>query len=100
MLEREDRCWVARSTALGDDRAPSQNQKALWYLQRLSPESPAYNIGVLLRLSPVVDACILRDALGALMRRHDSLRTSFVVRDDQLVRRVHPNVAARLAVVD
>jgi amino acid adenylation domain-containing protein len=52
-------------------------QERLWFLDRMEPESPFYNVPVALRLSGPLDARALEHALGGLVRRHEALRTTF-----------------------
>jgi amino acid adenylation domain-containing protein len=62
-----------------DDReAPlSAGQRALWFLERLSPETGAYNIALAARARGL-DAAALHDALSCLAARHPALRTVFL----------------------
>ncbi|MFC6012252.1 amino acid adenylation domain-containing protein [Nocardia lasii] len=52
-------------------------QQRLWFLNRLSPESSAYNIAFVLRIGGDLDIDALRGALTDLVRRHEVLRTVF-----------------------
>ncbi|MEM8961370.1 MAG: non-ribosomal peptide synthase/polyketide synthase, partial [Acidobacteriota bacterium] len=52
-------------------------QERLWFLAQLEPDSPAYHIPSPVRLRGVVDADRLTAALGAIVERHESLRTVF-----------------------
>ncbi len=56
----------------------SYPQRRLWFMDRLAPESPTYNIpsGYLLR-GPLAPAA-LAAALAEIVRRHEALRTRFV----------------------
>ncbi|MFF3484391.1 amino acid adenylation domain-containing protein [Streptomyces sp. NPDC002701] len=58
----------------------SFGQEQLWYLDRLHPASPLYNIPADLRLRGPLDVAALRGALRDLSARHEVLRTC--VRDD------------------
>ncbi|MEV7141499.1 amino acid adenylation domain-containing protein [Streptomyces tauricus] len=58
----------------------SFGQEQLWYLDRLHPASPLYNIPADLRLHGPLDTAALRGALRDLGDRHEILRTC--VRDD------------------
>ncbi len=55
----------------------SYNQQALWFLHRAAPRSPAYNVGVALRVRSAVNVDALRQALQALVDRHATLRTVY-----------------------
>ncbi|MEW5926813.1 MAG: amino acid adenylation domain-containing protein [Gemmatimonadota bacterium] len=52
-------------------------QERLWFVDRLQPGSTAYNLNVGLRLPGDTDAAALGRALGEIVRRHESLRTTF-----------------------
>lgn len=60
-------------------------QRALWFLHRLDPASPAYNIPMAFRLRGAIDATALHAALRALVARHGILRTVFAERGGALV---------------
>ena len=57
----------------------SQNQ--LWYLSQLEPDSRAYNELVSIRKTGALDITAVRRALTEVVRRHESLRTTFAVLD-------------------
>uniref|UniRef100_UPI0025B739E2 condensation domain-containing protein n=1 Tax=Streptomyces sp. JHA26 TaxID=1917143 RepID=UPI0025B739E2 len=52
-------------------------QRRLWFLNRMEPESAAYNIPGALRLTGAVDREVVRTALDDVVARHESLRTVF-----------------------
>jgi amino acid adenylation domain-containing protein len=56
-------------------------QEGLWFVQQLDPGSPAYHIGFGTRLRGELDVPALRQALHALVVRHEALRTRFVAED-------------------
>ena len=75
-------------------------QQRLWFLYRLDPEAPTYNIARAFRLSGPLDPTALAGALAALARRHETLRTAFPAADGRPVQRIEPEPAIGLPVVD
>jgi non-ribosomal peptide synthetase component F len=85
-----------------DGRPPraSIGQEGIWEIDRLDPGNPALNIMYPVRLRGPLDAAALSRAVDEVVRRHDSLRTTFAVADGGLVQVVHPAGTARLEVED
>ncbi|TQM32345.1 amino acid adenylation domain-containing protein [Nocardia bhagyanarayanae] len=52
-------------------------QQRLWFLNRFSPESSAYNIAFVIRIDGDLDVPALRAALTDLVERHEVLRTVY-----------------------
>ena len=71
-------------------RALSFAQQRLWFLDRLEPESAAYNLPVALRLRGRLDFSHLSAALAGILRRHEALRTSFPETPDGPVQEIAP----------
>ena len=67
-------------------------QRALWFLDRLAPESAAYNIAAAARVRGPLDVVALRGALADLAARHLVLRSAFEVVDDQPRQRIAPTI--------
>ncbi len=70
-------------------------QQRLWFLDQLEPESTAYLISSVYRLCGRLDIQCFEKSLQELIRRHESLRTTFVVgivpgADPQPVQVIHP----------
>ncbi|WP_345144635.1 amino acid adenylation domain-containing protein, partial [Dactylosporangium darangshiense] len=66
-----------------DQRLPlSFAQQRLWFLAQLEPGSVEYNTPVSMHFSGVLDVDALAGALGALVGRHEVLRTRLVAGDD------------------
>ena len=66
----------------------------------MDPESGAYNLAIAKRLRGTLDVVAMERALSELVRRHESLRTTFSLIDDvphQVIRRPQP---VRLALTD
>jgi amino acid adenylation domain-containing protein len=56
-------------------------QQRLWFLDRLEPNSAAYNVPMATRLRGPLNVGALESALNQLVERHESLRTGFVLED-------------------
>ena len=68
-------------------------QERLWFVDRMEAGSATYHMPLFARLEGALDADALRRALDELVRRHESLRTSFPLVDGLPVQRVaepHP----------
>jgi natural product biosynthesis luciferase-like monooxygenase protein len=59
----------------------SHGQKALWFLQRLAPESASYNIVGAATIRTDLDLTALRRSFQTLLDRHACLRTTFTTND-------------------
>ncbi len=67
-----------------DRPAPlSHTQERMWLLDQIEPEGCAYNVVVGLSLIGPLDPTALLEALTALVTRHEILRTTFQVVDEQ-----------------
>jgi natural product biosynthesis luciferase-like monooxygenase protein/amino acid adenylation domain-containing protein len=75
-------------------------QQRMWFLNRLDPESIAYNIATAVRLSGPLDLSALAESFNRIIRRHETLRTTFALVDDQPVQVVAPELKIKLAVED
>ncbi len=62
--------------------ALSESQKGLWALQRLNPESSAYNCPVCLRAISPLDASVVPEVLARVVARHPLLATVIEEHDD------------------
>ncbi|NIM15011.1 MAG: amino acid adenylation domain-containing protein [Candidatus Aminicenantes bacterium] len=71
--------------------APSV-QKRIYFLQYIEKNNTAYNLPQGVILEGNVDKAKLEDAFSELIKRHESLRTSFHMIDDELVQRIHKDV--------
>ena len=57
-------------------------QHRLWFINQLDPNSTAYNIPAAVRLSGPLNAQALERAFAGVVRRHESLRTTFKTTED------------------
>ncbi|HEY0735728.1 MAG TPA: amino acid adenylation domain-containing protein, partial [Herpetosiphonaceae bacterium] len=61
----------------GDSAPLSFAQERLWFLDQLQPGSAFYNEPVAVRLTGALDVAALHQSLNAIVRRHETLRTTF-----------------------
>ena len=52
-------------------------QQRLWFLDRLAPDNAFYNVFGAVRMTGELDVAALRRAFQEIVRRHESLRTTF-----------------------
>ena len=78
---------VARHHAAGQAAtAPlSFAQQRLWFLEQLMPGSTMYHIPVVLRIAGSLNITALERSLGEVVRRHEALRTTFGMVEEQPV---------------
>ena len=74
-------------------------QERLWFLDQLEPGSVAYNIPVAVRLSGQLDVLALQRAFEEIVRRHESLRTTFLDEGGRVQQVVRDEDGAALQVV-
>ncbi|MET0395626.1 MAG: amino acid adenylation domain-containing protein, partial [Longimicrobiaceae bacterium] len=75
-------------------------QERLWFIDRMEPGSAAYNIPVARRLGGALDVAALERALGEIVRRHETLRTTFADADGSPVQVIAPSGGFALPVED
>ena len=78
----------------------SYGQQRLWFIDQLEPGSPAYNMPLAVRLKGRVDADALEQCLRQIVRRHEVLRTRFVMEEGETVQVIEPEWGGRLQQVD
>lgn len=83
------RARLAGGRSLPRTHPTSYSQRRLWFMHRLAPESPAYNVEAALPLGPI-DPVPFERAINAIVARHESLRTVFLEVDGEPVQQVLP----------
>ncbi|HLP58744.1 MAG TPA: amino acid adenylation domain-containing protein, partial [Candidatus Deferrimicrobium sp.] len=74
----------------------SSAQKRLYILQQMDWQSTAYNMPEVIPLGEAPDLQGLEATFKRLIERHESLRTSFHLLEDQPVQKVHPTVVFKV----
>ncbi|HEV7395286.1 MAG TPA: amino acid adenylation domain-containing protein, partial [Pyrinomonadaceae bacterium] len=72
----------------------SYAQQRLWYLNQLNPDSGSYNLLTMVELSGLLDVEILKRSLNEVIRRHEVLRTTFIVVNGEPEQRISPPARA------
>jgi amino acid adenylation domain-containing protein len=75
-------------------------QQRLWFIQKLHPDSSAYNITSAFRVEGDLDTDALLQSIDTIVHRHEALRTTFSVPEGQLLQIVSPEVDVELPVID
>ncbi|MBD2435880.1 non-ribosomal peptide synthetase [Nostoc sp. FACHB-110] len=78
----------------------SFSQQGLWFIHQLAPDTPAYNIPIVINLTGQVNIAALTQSLQEIIQRHEILRTNFVLVDGKPVQIIHPTVDFHLPVED
>src|SRR6266567_2356207 len=84
----------------GSEGVLSYAQQRLWFLDQFEPGSDEYVVPMGLRLRGEVDEGALRRALGRVVERHETLRTSFWSERGEPRLRVHERVEVPWAEAD
>jgi amino acid adenylation domain-containing protein len=78
----------------------SFGQQRLWFLNRLEPGSPIYNVHAAMAIAPGIVPDVVRRAIGEIVRRHEVLRTTFSEVAGRPVPVVAPELMVPLPVAD
>jgi amino acid adenylation domain-containing protein len=105
LLREKKQAEASADAILPRDRAAdppplSFAQQRLWFLDRLRPGDPIFNIPSPLSIEGPLDLVALRRALDGLVERHEVLRTTFALRDEGPVQIILPRLSLPLPVVD
>ncbi|MDZ7307315.1 MAG: amino acid adenylation domain-containing protein [candidate division KSB1 bacterium] len=75
-------------------------QQRLWFLDQLQPGGAFYNIPTALRINGKLERAALTAALNKIVRRHETLRTTFASRDGRPVQIIAPATVVTIPLVD
>ena len=104
--------FLLQQTAAGTERQAIQRrdastpcslsfaQQRLWFLDQFEPDSPLYNVPKAVRVQGTLDVAALRQALDAIVARHEVLRTTFAAEDGNPVQVVGEPGPVPLSVVE
>ncbi|HEV7843670.1 MAG TPA: condensation domain-containing protein, partial [Pyrinomonadaceae bacterium] len=102
MAEMAEAQTIQRRSSKYEGNLPlSFAQRRLWFIDQLEPASFAYNITTALRLIGSLDVNALERCLNEIVRRHEALRTTFALNDEQQpVQVIAPELKLSLRVED
>jgi amino acid adenylation domain-containing protein len=75
-------------------------QERIWFLHQFAGGSPVYNVPIAVRITGDLDIAALRNALRALVARHEALRTIVVSLDSAPAQAIQADKSVGLHVVD
>jgi amino acid adenylation domain-containing protein len=75
-------------------------QQRLWFFDQLEPGNLFYNLPNAIRLTGNMDLGALERAVREIVRRHESLRTTFASKNGQPYQVIDPNPTVTLPVID
>ncbi len=78
----------------------SYAQERLWIFDRLNPNSPVYNVSGGVHLKGHLDLSALERSVNEIVKRHEVLRTNFVIVDAQPRQHVLPDLQLEIPVID
>jgi len=78
----------------------SFGQQRLWFLDQLDPGNPLYNMAQKMRLRGKLDPTALEQAVNRMVKRHEALRTSFVLRNGEPVQAIAHDLVLRVPIID
>jgi amino acid adenylation domain-containing protein len=91
---------IPRRVVPGEQAPVSDAQLRLWFIDRLDPGNPAYNLTWAYQLTGELDTDALAAAFRGLVARHDALRTTFPDHDGEPRLLVGTDAGVELTVED
>ncbi|MFN6534907.1 MAG: amino acid adenylation domain-containing protein [Nostoc sp. EkiNYC01] len=75
-------------------------QQRLWFIERLEPGNPAYNIFLAVKLKGQLEITLLEQSLNEIIRRHETLRTTFTIVNGEPVQIIADFIKLSLPVIN
>ncbi|MEH2110839.1 non-ribosomal peptide synthetase [Nostoc sp.] len=75
-------------------------QQRLWFLDQFIPGNGIYNVPTVIRLTGSLKLAALEQTFNEIVRRHETLRTTFIVSDGQPLQAIAPNSTIPLSVLN
>ncbi|MFG6179707.1 condensation domain-containing protein, partial [Halomonas sp. THAF12] len=78
----------------------SFSQQRLWFLQQLDPKDVSYNISLSFEILGLLEIASLEKSVNLLLKRHESLRTTFEIVEGEPVQKVEEFNEIKLPIHD
>ena len=78
----------------------SNSQKQMWIIDQMRPGNHAYNLPIGIRLKGDLNIEIFEKSLNEIIKRHEILRTTFGLIDDQPKQLIHPECVIKIKIID
>jgi len=79
------------------DSAPlSFTQHQMWLIDQITPGNPAYNMPCGYRIKGALDVTALEASFNKVIKRHEVLRTTFIVKDGDPFQLIHPALTIKI----
>ncbi|MUG99068.1 amino acid adenylation domain-containing protein, partial [Scytonema sp. UIC 10036] len=75
-------------------------QQRLWFLDQLIPGNTIYNVPTAIRLKGLLNCTALQQALQEIVRRHETLRTTFEILEREVVQVILPSLSVPLSILN
>jgi len=75
-------------------------QERLWFLDQFEPGNPQYNAPLPMRLKGPLDPAAMQNAINAIIKRHEVLRTTFRMDNDLPVQEIAQELTIEVPVID
>lgn len=101
LLQHGESRQVAIPRVERDQELPmSFAQQRLWFLDKLVPNNPFYNIATAIRITGQLNLLALERSLNEIVRRHEVLRTTFPEVDGRPVQVIAPDLQLTVSLID
>jgi amino acid adenylation domain-containing protein len=78
----------------------SLTQLEFWFFEQFYPGNPVYNLPLVYRVTGSLDVKALEESLREIVRRHETLRTTFKVENGQVIYVISPEPVFDFVVID
>ncbi len=75
-------------------------QQRLWFLDQLVPNNPFYNVPTAIHLTGSLNLAALEQTFNEIVRRHEALRTTFAVVEEQPIQVIAASLKVSLPIID